>query len=199
MRTRTPGLVVGAGVAVFFALTLLVWHGNADGLDRAVWHFAERHDSATGRSVARVITDVLSPTVATIVLLAGAALLAHRQRRIAPLALAVAVVLTVCVMVLGVKYALDRPLPHSHGDGARGFPSGHTAATLSFLGTLAVQASADRPALRRRLLALVGGLTGLVVLALVYAGFHWLTDTLASLALGTALVTAASVGADSDG
>jgi membrane-associated phospholipid phosphatase len=189
MRMRSTRFVVGASLAVFLVLTIIVWTGAADGLDRAVWHFADRHDSSAGRTVARVVTDVLSPVVATIVLLAGAALLAHRQRRIRPLLVAAGALLVVSGVVLGVKYAVDRPLPHTHGH-AQGFPSGHTAATLSFLGTLAVLASAGRPSLRRLLLAVVGGLTMLVVAALVYAGFHWLTDTVASIALGIAVVAA---------
>ena len=192
MRMRSTRFVVGAGLATFLVLTILVWTGAVDGLDRAVWHLADRHDSATGRAIARVVTDVLSPVVDTIVLLAGAALLAHRQRRLQPLLVAVGALLVASGVVLAVKYALDRPLPHTH-DHARGYPSGHTAATLSFLGTLAVLASTDRPALRRRLFAVVGCLTVFVVLALVYAGFHWLTDTLASIALGVAVLGAVAL------
>jgi membrane-associated phospholipid phosphatase len=189
MRTRSTRFVVGTGLTAFVVLTILVWTGAADGLDRAAWHYADRHDSPAGRTVARVVTDVLSPVVDTIVLLAGAALLARRQRRMQPLLVAAGAVLVVSGVVLGVKYAVDRPLPHTPGN-AHGFPSGHTAATLSFLGTLAVLASAGRASLRRRLLAVVGALTALVVAALVYAGFHWLTDTIASVVLGIAVVAA---------
>jgi hypothetical protein len=188
MPMRRPGVVVGACAGIFVALTVLVATGAMDGLDHAVWRFTDRHDSAVGLTSARLLTDALQPTVDAILLLTGAALITRRDRRSRPLAAAVAVVVAVSAVVLGVKYAVDRPLPHSPGRGASGYPSGHTAATASFLGTLAVLISAGRPAMRRRLLAVVAGLTLLVSLALVYAGFHWLTDTVASTALGVAIV-----------
>jgi membrane-associated phospholipid phosphatase len=188
MPTRRSGVVIAVCTVVFVALTVLVATGVVDDLDNAVWHFADRHDSPAGVTSARLLTDALQPAVDAILLLAGAALLARRERRLRPLSAALTVLVAVSAVVLGIKFAVDRPLPHSHHHGARGFPSGHTAAAACFLGTLAVLISARRPAWRRRLLGLVAGLTVLVALALVYAGFHWLTDTVASAALGVAIV-----------
>ena len=190
MPTRRPGVVVAAAVALFVALTVLVAIGVLDGLDNAVWHFTERHDSAAGVMAARVLTDVLQPPVDALVLLAGGVVLSLREQRWRPVAVAVAVLVVVSAVVLGLKFAINRPLPHSHGVGRRGFPSGHTAAAACFLGTLAVLLSDGRERMRRRLLGVVALLTLLVVLALVYAGYHWLTDTLASLALSVAVLAA---------
>lgn len=188
MPTRRPGVVVAAALALFVGLTVLVAAGVLDSLDNAVWHFVDRHDSAAGVMAARVLTDLLQPPVDALVLLAGGIVLALRERRWRPLAVAVAVLVVVSAVVLGLKYGIDRPLPHSHGVGRRGFPSGHTAATACFLGTLAVLLSVGRERMRRRLLGVVALLTLLVVVALVYAGYHWLTDTLASLALSVAVL-----------
>ena len=188
MPTRRPGVVVATAIALFVILTLLVATGVLDGLDNAVWHFTERHDSAAGVMAARVLTDVLQPPVDALALLAGGIVLARREQRWRPLSVALVVLAVVSAVILGLKYGIDRPLPHSHGVGRRGFPSGHTAATACFLGTLAVLVSAGRERLRRRLLGTVALLTLLVVLALVYAGYHWLTDTLASLALSVAVL-----------
>src|SRR3954451_11047244 len=188
MPMRRPAAVIAVAAGVFVVVTALVAVGATDGLDSAVRQFADRHHSAAGVTAARLLSDALQPAVDAIVLLAGAGLLAHRERRLRPFALAAVVVGSVSAGVLAVKYAVDRPLPHSHRQGALGFPSGHTAATASFLGVLAVLLSARRPAVRRRLLVLVAGLTVLVALAVVYAGYHWLTDTLASIALSVAVL-----------
>ena len=192
MRTHRPAVVVTVGIVTFVALTALVWTGAADRLDAAVVHFAARHRTSPGLTAARVLTDVFSPAVDALVLLLGAALLARRQRRLWPLLVVLSVLAAVSAVVLGVKIAVDRPLPHSHGHPDQGFPSGHTAATLCFLGTLALLASVRASVRRRRLLTVVGVLTALVVLALVSAGFHWLTDTVASVALGSAVLTVVS-------
>jgi membrane-associated phospholipid phosphatase len=190
MRTHRPALLGVIGVAVFVVLTALVAVGALDGIDGAVARFAARHQTSAGVTTARVVTDVLSPGVDAAALLLGSAVIAWRQRWLRPLLLAVAVLVVVSTLVLELKIAIDRPLPHSHGHPDRGFPSGHTAATLCFLGTLARLASNRSGRLRRRLLAVVAVLSALLVVALVSAGFHWLTDTLASLGLGCAVLAA---------
>ena len=192
MRSRRPAVLVAAGLAVFLALTVLVWVGALDGLDSAVARFAARHRTSAGVTTARIVTDVLSPVVDAVVLLLGAGVLAGWRHRLRPIVVAVVVLAVVSGAVLGLKVAIDRPLPHSHGDPERGFPSGHTAATLCFLGALALLISIGSRRLRRRLLTIVGVLTVLVVVALVSAGFHWLSDTVASVGLGVAVLTLVS-------
>jgi undecaprenyl-diphosphatase len=188
---RTASFVVG-GLAVFVLLTVLVWTGASDGLDSAVADFSARHETSAGVTAARILTDVFSPPVNAALLLIGAALLARLRTSRTPLVVALCVLVGVSAVVLGIKHAMDRPLPHSHGHGALGFPSGHTATTLCFLGTLALLASARASSRRRRLLTVVGVVSALVVVALVSAGFHWLTDTVASLGLGVAVLAVVS-------
>ena len=192
MRTRRPAALVASGLLVFVALTVLVWTGAADGVDTAVTRFAARHHTHAGLTAARLATDVFSPVVDALVLLLGAALLARLRRQLRPLIVAVLVLAGVAAVVLSVKYAVNRPLPHSHGHPDQGFPSGHTAATLCYLGTLALLASTAASGRRRQLVTAVGALSAVVVLALVWAGFHWLTDTVASVALGVAVLTVVS-------
>ena len=190
MRSRTPAVVVISGAAVFVALTVVVWTGTTNGMDAAVERFASRHQTGGGLTAARLMTDLFSPGVDALVLLIGAGVLSVRQRRARPIVVAICALALVSAVVLGVKDAIDRPLPHSHGVPDQGFPSGHTAATACFLGLLALLTSRDAPRLRARLLVAVATLSVLVALALVSAGFHWLTDTVASLALGVAVVGA---------
>jgi undecaprenyl-diphosphatase len=192
MRTRRPAALVATGLLVFVVLTVLVWAGAADGLDTRVTHFAARHHTQAGLTAARILTDVFSPAVDALVLLLGAAVLAWLQWRLRPLIVAGLVLAGVAAVVLAVKFAVNRPLPHSHGHADQGFPSGHTAATLCYLGTLALLASAKASARRRKLVTAVSALSALVLLALVWAGFHWLTDTIASVALGVAVLTVVS-------
>ena len=189
MRTRRPAPLVAGGLVLFAALTLLVWTGAVDGLDGAVARFFARHHTSAGVTAAQILTDIFSPGIDAAILFIGATLLSRLRQTWAPLVTALCVLASVSAVVLGVKHAIDRPLPHSHGHGDLGFPSGHTAATLCFLGTLALLCSVRSRQLRRRLLGFVGVMTALVVVALVSAGFHWLTDTVASVCLGVAVLS----------
>src|SRR4051812_28881957 len=88
MPARTSVAVVGIALAVFLAMTVLVWTGTLDGVDTAVWHFGERHHFDAAVTLARIVTDLLQPVVTTAALLGGAAVLARRRRDIMPLAVA---------------------------------------------------------------------------------------------------------------
>ena len=194
MRSRSAIVALAAGATVFVTLLVLVATGAADGLDEAVARFVHRHHSAAGGQVARGVADLLSPGVDAAVLAIGAGLVAHRRRRWRPVVVAAVVLVLVTTVVLSVKYAVDRPLPHSHGRPDQGFPSGHAAATAAFLGVLALLLARCRRELSR-LLAVAAALSVVVSVALVYAGYHWLTDTVASMALGAATVGLATLAA----
>src|SRR3954454_8037471 len=88
MPARTPRVVVVVALAVFAAITVLVWTGTLDGVDHAVWQFGERHHSDDAVTAARLLTDVLQPLVDAGALLIGAAVLTHRRRDIWPLLVA---------------------------------------------------------------------------------------------------------------
>jgi len=186
---RPARWLVLAGLAGFVALLVLVVVGTVDSLDHHVEHVVDRHQVHAALTAARVITDVLAPPVDAAVLVAGAAALSWRAHSPKPVITALVVLAAVTAVVLSVKHGVARPLPHSPSwAGGQGFPSGHTAATLAFLGTLAELAVVRRPTATRALRTAVGSLTLLVTASLVYAGYHWLTDTLASIALGLAVL-----------
>src|SRR4051794_20026319 len=98
MRTRSAAAVATSALLVFVVLLVLVATGAADGVDHAVARFAAGHRSPRALDTARVVTDVLSPGVDAVVLLTGALWLTWRRRRLAPLLVAV----TVLVLVAGV-------------------------------------------------------------------------------------------------
>jgi undecaprenyl-diphosphatase len=182
--------LAGGGVVIFLALTALVVVDHIGGLDFAVRRWMHAHYDPTLRTAARVITDVLSPAVDAATLVAVAAITASRRRRVAPIAVAVAMICVTSVVVIATKHGVGRPSPYFPrwvSDG-RSFPSGHTAATLVFLGT-AVMVAVPPGRRRRLLLAAVAGLTTICAVSLVYDGFHWLSDTIASAALGVTLLT----------
>jgi membrane-associated phospholipid phosphatase len=190
LRRHRLVVVATAGAVVFIMLTALVATGHADGVDGAVRRWMLEHRSPWLRSVAQGTTDVLSPPVEAAVLAVVAVLCARAQRSLAPAVVAIAVVAVTTGVVLGMKHGVGRPAPFLplSSTGGSSFPSGHTAATLVFLGS-AVLLAAGPGVRRRRLLAGVASLTVLCAAGVVYADYHWLTDTLASAALGTAVLS----------
>jgi undecaprenyl-diphosphatase len=92
-------------------------------------------------------------------------------------------------IVVVVKYTVDRPPPVPvEGSESASFPSGHTAAALVCFGALALLLAHRRPDWQRQLLVGVAAVTPAVAAALVYANYHWLSDVVASIALGVALL-----------
>ena len=72
--------------------------------------------------------------------------------------------------------------------GGSSFPSGHVINYVGVHGflTFLIQTWVRPAALRRALVAALGGLIALVGPSRIYLGHHWFTDTLASYLLGTA-------------
>ncbi|MEP6665589.1 MAG: phosphatase PAP2 family protein [Nocardioidaceae bacterium] len=96
------------------------------------------------------------------------------------------------VLILGLKWLIGRPGPNGSGpwDGQRGsFPSGHTAVAAVCVGTTVFLViaclSRGRRLDRARRWGIVGGLAvGLLVgAAVVLDGYHWVSDSLASVVL----------------
>jgi undecaprenyl-diphosphatase len=178
------------GSAGYILLTILVAAHALDGLDRAVFHFAARHRRHSLYEAAEHFTDVFSPATDTAFLAVGAAALAWSRRRPAVFVVATLSAGSMAAIVLATKAALARPLPYTRlGHHADAFPSGHTATFLVCFGTLAVLATTRRRDRRPLVLAGIGAVTTLVAASLVYDGFHWLTDTIASASLGVSLLS----------
>ncbi len=98
------------------------------------------------------------------------------------------------MLVVGLKYLVARPGPATTSlDGYPGFyPSGHTATAMVSVGALAFVLSDWRGSSTRRARGwgLVSGSAAgvLVAASTVFGGFHWLSDALASLALGVGVL-----------
>ncbi len=134
-----------------------------------------------GARFAELSADLGNPQVALPVLLAAMAYVYWRGRRLPQPARCAAAAVAVLVVVLAVKDWLDRPGPVP-GTGYGYYPSGHAATTLVAFGAAALLLL---PFLRRRwplpaavlLLTLVNGM------GLIWRGYHWPLDVLASWCL----------------
>jgi undecaprenyl-diphosphatase len=172
-------------LACFVVAVLLVATGaGTDGLDDAVRAAAHRHAHAALRSVADRVTDVFSPTLDAVVLGVGAVWLTFRRRSWVPFVAAAVMGWLVALTVVALKHLVGRPAPGSDDATGTSFPSGHTSMAIVCFGILALLLTRPRTAARAWALLAVAGLTVLVAAGLVYADYHWLSDTLASMLLG---------------
>jgi len=191
VRPHRLSLLIWGGIAGYVVLTVLVATGVVDGLDHRVLHFCARHRQPTLVAAAHHIVSTFSPATDAACLGVGAGLLAWLRRRPAVFVAAATTAWLMAAIVLLTKAGVGRSFPtsvlHEHG-GA--YPSGHTAAFLVCFGTLAFLATTRRRRWRAPLFAAVGVATGLVAAALIYGRSHWLTDTIGSISLGVALLSA---------
>jgi len=190
VRVQRLPVLFWLGMGVYVLLTILVAAHVLDSLDRHVFNAAKQHRHPSLYRAADHFTDFFSPAVDTAALAVGAATLAWRRRRPAIFIAATLSAGTMAAIVLSTKAALGRSLPYTKpGHHADAFPSGHTATFLVCFGALALLATTRRRDRRPALLAAVGVGTALVTASLVYDGFHWLTDTIASASLGIGLLS----------
>lgn len=190
MRLGRLPLLFWLGLAGYAILTALVAAGALDSVDRSVLDFCRDHRNRTLAAAADHFTDVFSPPADAAMLLIALNSRAWVRRRpgaVVPAAITVAVMVG---LVIATKNALGRPLPNTrHLEHADGFPSGHTATFLVCFGTLALLTTRHHQRGRALMLTLVGVGTVVVAASLVYDGFHWLTDTIASVSLGVAVLS----------
>jgi membrane-associated phospholipid phosphatase len=187
--------------AGFVGLLVLIWtrHGPPAVDARVFAHTppaAGRHVSSGLSTIARYVTDLGQPiawTVGTLVLAAALALARHSWF---PFRLVVLPVGVEAVVVLTLKAAVGRVGPPGSTGGQSGgyFPSGHTATALVCTGALAALLAAGRPEWARALRIAVFAWSVLMAAALVYVGYHWLTDVVASLLLGFLILRLACPG-----
>lgn len=139
----------------------------------------------------RDVTALGSHAVLAIVLLVAAGHLALLRQPVAVLLVGLSGIGGIVLSTV-LKLAFDRPRPelvaHLAEIHTASFPSGHAMLSAVVYLTLAglLARIQSRPALRRFVLAVGIGLTGLVGASRVYLGVHWPSDVLAGWCLGTA-------------
>jgi membrane-associated phospholipid phosphatase len=186
--TWRRGAALAVCLSAFLVITVLVATSTLDHADSHLRDAVDRWGRGRyWRPVDRV-GDALSPPVDAFVLALGALVLSLRRRSRRPLLVAIGVLAALGAVVLTMKYGIGRPGPRDTEAHGGSFPSGHTAAVLGCYGTLALLLSAPRTRRRVALLAVTALLTVLVGAALVYDDYHWLSDVVASVTLGIALL-----------
>jgi undecaprenyl-diphosphatase len=171
-----------------FAVTLLLAATGVgvDRLDEAVREAVHRHAHDGLRDAADRLTDVVSPGFDAVLLGLVAAWISVRRGTWRPLVAAFVTGWLVALTVVALKHLVGRPAPGSADPTGTSFPSGHTAMALVCFGVLTLLLTRPGSRARQAGLALTGILTVLVAAGLVYADFHWLVDTVASVFLGVA-------------
>ncbi len=190
------GLFVTGSFAIVLVVALVVgvlldMVATTSGLAEADDNVAEwgaRNATSEAVDVFRVVTNLGSTWLLTIVLVATAAAAWWRSRSLVPVAFLAVVGIGQVVLVNLLKVIVDRDRPDVmrlvavHGPS---FPSGHSAAAASCWAAVALVVGYGRS---RRIKALLTA--GAVLLAVAVAtsrallGVHWLTDVVAGLTVG---------------
>jgi len=187
---RSSRWLFWAGASGYVILVVLVAAGVLDRVDHAVLHATKAHRNDTLRAAAGHVTEVFSPASDAAFLGLGAAAIAYLRRRPGPFIIAAVTGWVMAAIVLLTKVSMGRHLPEipvAPDDGGS-FPSGHTASFLVCFGALALIGTTRHRGWRVPLLVAVGAGTAVVAAALVYAGSHWMTDTIGSALLGVAVL-----------
>jgi membrane-associated phospholipid phosphatase len=160
-------------------------HGPLLDVDRRLSTLLRAH--SPGTPIAEFGADLGNPQVALPVLAAAMAYAYWRGRSLPQLLRCLATAATALAVVLTVKDWLERPGPVP-GTGYGYYPSGHAATTLVAFGAAALLLL---PFLRRRmpLLLVVPAVTLLNGMGLIWRGYHWPVDVLASWCLGVLLLS----------
>ena len=172
--------VVGA-LDVLAGLALLSATGRLDRLDQRVLDLADP-GRAWGwpQRLGDVLVEGAQPAVTATALLIVAVIASRHRRSTGPLVHALTVVVAVAVPLLLLKTLVDRAPVSGSGSS---FPSGHEASLIAYLGAIA---RTRPPTLRRAAVVVTAALAGLMALALVVTGTHWVSDVIGGAALGLA-------------
>ncbi|WP_425864876.1 phosphatase PAP2 family protein [Arthrobacter sp. TWP1-1] len=193
---RTSLVLVAVGLALF--LLLLFGVSTQTGLQRfdqpvSTWFISLRSDWLTNIMIAlAVVFGPKALPIIVLVIIVGWTLLARHAWR--PILLAAGMITGVLLaQILAPLVKHPRPpvdLMLFGADSTYSFPSGHVLGTSNVLLILAFLIASRRQ--NKRLTVLLFTVAALVILAQVasrlYLGYHWLTDTTASIALSMAIL-----------
>jgi undecaprenyl-diphosphatase len=153
-----------------------------------------RHRIGWLTATLRAVTWLGSNAVILPVLAVSCVLLSRLRRSWRPALDIVVVYVWTVILYSVIKDALQRPRPPLAdwlaGAGGWSFPSGHSAQATAAWGILCVLACVGRPP--RQKVRLVAGAAAIIVLVAGsrwYLGVHWLTDVLAGMTLGVAVLS----------
>ncbi len=196
LLTMLAAFVVGTGIFTVIGLAIVEWWdtGGAGAADADLNRWLEEHRTERLSSIAHGIStagDTLSKVIAGLVLIPVFLWLFRRWHEYA--LIVGGLVVEVCVFGLSSEIVgRDRP-PVEQLDGAptNSFPSGHIAAATVYYGGLALVffMRTRRPSARATGVAIaIIGIAG-TTWARLYQGMHYLTDAVAGIILGFAVLT----------
>lgn len=164
-------------------------------LDTAVARWLTSHGGPWPRA-AELVSDATPSVGGGVALLVLAAVVAYRSRRAAPLLLAAGAIVTSGIVVALGKLALPQHADLVHGLPAARYPSGPITIAVVVGGTgILVLAGVLSPALRHLARLFVAGVVTAIGVAEVHLGQHRLSDVVASVLLGLALLATVTLAA----
>jgi membrane-associated phospholipid phosphatase len=183
-------------VAAFLALTLLIANGYLLHIDVSVSNWCRDHQPAALHYLARVGNLLGQGGAFTLICTALAAFLAWRRHSIRPLFPVVMAFALTFVFLTVAKDITDRaaprtaitattPHPEQFGSGGVSYPSGHLANALVWYGVLALLLSPWLSAAWRWVIRIAPPV--ILSITTVYLQYHWLSDTIAGILLGSFL------------
>jgi membrane-associated phospholipid phosphatase len=195
----TAWVLILTGLALFFVLLFgVVTHTGFERLDQPVetWFLAHRSGTVTPLMIGLAIAfgPITLPIVVLVVVVVWVLMAKHAWR---PLLLAAGMV-TGLLLAQVIAPLVRHPRPPAEfmlfgTDSSFSFPSGHVLGTSDFLLLLAFLIASRRQ--KRGFTVLAVGIAVIVILAQVvsrlYLGYHWISDTTASIALSMVVVGAA--------
>jgi len=165
-------------------------------VDRAVYGWLSSLRSRAGDDVMVTISELAGVQV-TLAVIAAVALWLAVTRRFLTLAHWLAAAALGQVLVLALKYGLQRARPPTAyvAIDEFSFPSGHAAMTIVVYGFLAFLLGHGKPISRHGAFALAAAaIAALVAFSRLYLGVHWMSDVIAGFGLGIAWIALLGIG-----
>lgn len=198
---RTAGLVglalVVVGLAAFWGV--YDWVRETEdlaALDQPIVELLAGWRSPWATAVLMAVTTVSGPVVLPVLVAVGGLLYGLRAREWWSAALLVGAMIVAIGVATVIKVVVGRERPSESlwvvpgAESSASFPSGHTIGAATFLLVLGYLAWVRRPTWRTAVTWLVAAVLGmgLVAFSRMYLGYHFATDTLASMALAVAVL-----------